>query len=67
MEARRRRDLTMVLVVGAGAVYSWVAAGFRPFTTPEEVLVAVPAVAALVTAAWMSGSGPPDTPRGARR
>jgi hypothetical protein len=32
--------LAVVAVLG----YSWIAAGFRPFTTPEEVMVAIPAL-----------------------
>jgi hypothetical protein len=39
------------LAVVAIGVYSWVAAGFRPFTLAEEVMVAIPAIVVLV-AAW---------------
>ena len=46
---RTRRFALVVLL--AAAVYSWVAAGFRPFTIAEEVMVAIPAIVVLV-AAW---------------
>jgi len=45
-----------IVVVGAVAVYSWIAAGSRPFTLSEEVLVAVPALLGLVAATRTSGS-----------
>jgi hypothetical protein len=44
--------------VAAGIVYSWVAAGFRPFTAPEEVMVAIPIV--LVAAAAVRRPSPPS-------
>jgi hypothetical protein len=40
----------VLLVVVVVAVYSWVAAGLRPFTFGEEVMVAIPAIAVLVAA-----------------
>jgi hypothetical protein len=45
--ARRIRPWLVAAVV----VYSWVAAGFRPFTTPEDVMVAIPIVLVAVAAA----------------
>jgi hypothetical protein len=36
--------------VAAVVVYSWVAAGLRPFTSPEEVMVAIPIVLVAVAA-----------------
>jgi hypothetical protein len=44
-------------VVAAVAVYSWVAAGERPFTLAEEVLVAIPALVVLVVAVRTPGTG----------
>ena len=41
----------MVVAVVAIGVYSWVAAGLRPFTLAEEVMVAIPAILVLA-AAW---------------
>ena len=38
-----------------GLVYSWIAAGARPFTTPENVMVAIPIVVALVLGARRRG------------
>ena len=43
------RVLALVAVAAAG-VYSWVAAGLRPFTVEQEVIVAIPAVVVLVAA-----------------
>ena len=43
------RVLALVAVAAAG-VYSWVAAGLRPFTVEQEVMVAIPAVVVLVAA-----------------
>ena len=48
----RRLDGMSVLWIGAAAAYSWVAAGQRPFTTAEEVLVAIPALVVLAIAVW---------------
>ena len=47
-DVRTRRFALVVLL--AAAVYSWVAAGYRPFTTAEEVMVAIPAIVVFVTA-----------------
>jgi hypothetical protein len=49
----------LVAGVAAVVVYSWVAAGFRPFTTPEEVMVAIPIV--LVAAAAVRRPSPSAT------
>jgi hypothetical protein len=58
----------VVVTVGAAAVYSWIAAGFRPFTTTEDVLVAIPAIAVLVLACRPSpASSPPIVDQPARR
>ena len=46
------------LVVLAVAVYSWVAAGLRPFTIGEEVMVAIPALV-VFAAAWRPTRPPP--------
>ena len=43
-------------MVGAVAAYSWIAAGLRPFTLGEEVLVAVPGLVCLAAAIWTPGS-----------
>ena len=45
-----------IVVVGAVAVYSWVAAGLRPFTLAEEVLVAIPAILGLAVATRTPGT-----------
>jgi hypothetical protein len=42
----------------AVAVYSWVAAGLRPFTTGEEIMVAIPALV-VFAAAWKPTREPP--------
>lgn len=39
-------------MVGVVAAYSWIAAGLRPFTLGEEVLVAVPGLVCLAAAIW---------------
>ena len=65
MALRLDRRATTAVVVAAVAVYSWVAAGLRPFTLAEEVLVAIPALLVLVVAMRTSGpgrTGLPDTP-----
>jgi hypothetical protein len=46
-----RRRWFVPLVVVFVAVYSWVAAGLRPFTLGEEIMVAIPAILVLVAAA----------------
>jgi hypothetical protein len=54
MESLRSGERTrwvVPLVVVAVAVYSWVAAGLRPFTIGEEVVVAIPALV-VFAAAW---------------
>lgn len=59
---RLERRRSTILVLGAVAAYSWVAAGLRPFTLAEEVLVAIPALLALVVAMRTSGTMPTDSP-----
>ena len=54
----------MPTVVVIAAVYSWVAAGLRPFTLAEEVMVAIPALA-VFAAAWRP-SRPPAAVRWSR-
>jgi hypothetical protein len=61
MSLRLERRGSTILVVGAVAAYSWVAAGFRPFTPAEEVLVAIPALLALVLAVRTSGATRTDS------
>ena len=63
-----RPSAFVVVAVGGAAVYSWIAAGFRPFTTTEDVLVAIPAIAVLVLACRPSpASSPPIFDQPARR
>lgn len=52
MRSYGSRWFALFVVVAVG-VYSWVAAGLRPFTSPIEVMVAIPAIVVLV-AAWLS-------------
>ena len=47
----------VALVMVAAAVYSWIAAGFRPFTVAEEIMVAIPALA-VFAAAWRPSRPP---------
>ena len=47
----------VALVVIAAAVYSWIAAGFRPFTVTEEIMVAIPALAVFAVA-WRPSRAP---------
>jgi hypothetical protein len=63
---RAWRGSTIVLV-GAVAVYSWIAAGLRPFTLGEEVLVAVPGLVCLAAAIWTSGTTRTDSADASRR
>ena len=56
-----------IVVVGAVAAYSWVAAGLRPFTLAEEVLVAIPALVCLAAAIWTSGDTQTDAADVSRR
>jgi hypothetical protein len=62
MVRRTGRTSTRRRLVLAGAiaalVYSWVVAGLRPFTDPENVLVAIPIVAVVILAARRSPSSP---------
>ena len=55
------RRVSTTLVVAAVAAYSWVAAGLRPFTLFEEVLVAIPAFLVLVVAMRTSGTRRTDS------
>jgi hypothetical protein len=48
----RRRSPAWFAVIAAALGYAWIAAGLRPFTTPEEVFVAVPIVPVVLLAAW---------------
>jgi len=50
--------MALVIVVVVGLVYSWIAAGFRPFTKPEDIVVALPVIPVLVLALWWRGSAP---------
>jgi hypothetical protein len=43
---------SVALVVVAFGVYAWVAAGLRPFTVGEEVMVALPALLVFAGACW---------------
>ena len=57
MESLRSNDRWrwfVLLVVVVVAVYSWVAAGLRPFTLAEEIMVAIPAILVLVAASRRS-------------
>ena len=54
----RRRQWWVVAVVVV-LVYSWIAAEARPFTMPENVMVAIPAVIALVLGARRGTERPP--------
>jgi hypothetical protein len=67
MRAARWRERGRWFVPGVvliAAVYSWVAAGFHPFTVAEEIMVAIPALA-IFAAAW-GPSRPPATVRWSR-
>ena len=44
LRSDRRPQWLVPLGVVAVLGYSWIAAGFRPFTAPEEVMVAIPAL-----------------------
>jgi hypothetical protein len=50
MPFRFERRGSTIFMVAAVAAYSWVAAGARPFTLPEDVLVAIPALLVLALA-----------------
>jgi hypothetical protein len=47
----------LALVVAAAAIYSWIAAGFRPFTVAEEIMVAIPALVVFALA-WRPSRAP---------
>jgi len=67
MKVARRRERGRWFVPGVvliAAVYSWVAAGFHPFTLAEEIMVAIPALV-VFAAAWRP-SRPPATVRWSR-
>ena len=51
-----RRTWRGPAIVVAVVAYSWVAAGRRPFTLSEELLVAFPAVLCLAVAMWTPGT-----------
>jgi hypothetical protein len=48
---------SVALVVVAAAIYSWIAAGFRPFTVAEEIMVAIPALVVFALA-WRPSRAP---------
>ena len=56
--------VALIVVIVVGIVYSWIAAGFRPFTTPEDIVVALPVIPVLVLALWWRGSRPDPAPTG---
>jgi hypothetical protein len=66
-----RRAWLIAAAATVAVVYSWVAAAFRPFTRPEEVMVAIPIVLVAAAAARRRSSGVPAaseiTPRVRRR
>ena len=62
MNFRLERRGSMMFVVALVALYSWVAAGLRPFTLSQEALVAIPAVLALILAMRTPGTRRADTP-----
>jgi hypothetical protein len=66
---RKPRSLSppWLALVGAIALigYAWVVAGLRPFTDPENVLVALPIVAVVVLAARRGRSNPDPPDRSA--
>jgi hypothetical protein len=57
------RARVAVVAVVAIIVYAWIAAGLRPFTEPENVLVALPMIPVLILAA-RRGRGAPDAAPG---
>jgi hypothetical protein len=54
----RSRTWLMVLAAAGVLGYSWIAAGLRPFTDPENVFVALPFLPVTVLAVWWRGSPP---------
>jgi hypothetical protein len=58
------RAVRTTVVVVASAVYAWVAAGQRPFTLAEEVMVAIPAAAVLMVAVIRPSWSRSDAARG---
>jgi hypothetical protein len=50
-----------ILTAGAIAAYAWIAAGLRPFTLSEEVLVAIPALLGLALATRTPGTTRTDS------
>jgi hypothetical protein len=61
---RRRGRVTWrpAVVVAAALVYSWIASGLRPFTSPEEIAVAIPLVVSGIVVLRMHPP-PTDAPR----
>ena len=57
MRSDNHSEWFLAFALGAAAVYSWVAAGFRPFTVAEEVMVAIPALL-VFAAAWRPSRAP---------
>ena len=67
MEATPRPGLVtwrVAAVVAVALAYSWIAAGLRPFTLPEEVAVAVPLVLAGIAVLRVRGDDRETAPRG---
>lgn len=62
--ARARPWLMVVAAVGILG-YSWIAAGLRPFTDPENVFVALPFLPVTVLAVWWKGPPPAVSARAA--
>ena len=50
--------MSAAIAVTLGLAYSWIAAGFHPFTWPMRVAVAVPVLGAMVF--WWHQRGPAD-------
>jgi hypothetical protein len=56
----KRVSLAPWWIVGVTAtflVYAWIAAGLRPFTTPEELLVALPVIPVVILTARRGRAG----------
>jgi hypothetical protein len=51
----------MALAAGVVLAYAWIAAGLRPFTAPENLLVAMPIIPVVLLAARRNRSRPDAT------